>query len=55
VVSVIVFCVVLFVLAPIWAPITTLRTGGGALCIGANGPRPRVGRSVTWCRARVPA
>jgi hypothetical protein len=30
------------------------RTGGGALCTGADGPRPGAGRSVTWRRARVP-
>jgi hypothetical protein len=28
------------VLAPIRALITTLRTSGGALCTGADGPRP---------------
>jgi hypothetical protein len=28
------------VLALIQAPITAMRTGGGALCIGADGPRP---------------
>jgi hypothetical protein len=30
------------------------RTSGGALCTGADGPRPGVGRSTTWRRARVP-
>jgi hypothetical protein len=30
------------------------RTSGGALCIGADGPRPGAGRSTTWRRARVP-
>jgi hypothetical protein len=29
------------------------RTGDGALCTGADGPRPGAGRSATWCRARV--
>jgi hypothetical protein len=32
---------------------TLIRTGGGALCIGADGPRLGAGRSVTWRRARV--
>jgi hypothetical protein len=26
------------------------RTGGSALCTGADGPRPGAGRSVTWYR-----
>jgi hypothetical protein len=26
------------------------RTGGGALCRGADGPRPGVGQSAAWCR-----
>jgi hypothetical protein len=30
-----------------------LRTGGGALCTGADGPWLGVGRSTTWGRARV--
>jgi hypothetical protein len=30
-----------------------MRTDGGALCIGADGPRPGARRSVTWRRARV--
>jgi hypothetical protein len=30
-----------------------LRTGGGALYTGADGPRPGAGRSATWGRARV--
>jgi hypothetical protein len=42
------------VLAPIPAPITALRTGDGAFCIGVDGPRPGAGRSATWSRARVP-
>jgi hypothetical protein len=42
------------VLTPIRAPITVLRTGGGALGTVADGPRPGVGRSATWSRARVP-
>jgi hypothetical protein len=41
------------VLAPIRAPITALRTSGGALSTGANGLRLGVGRSATWHRARV--
>jgi hypothetical protein len=31
----------------------SIRTSGGALCIGADGPRPGAGRSATWCEARV--
>jgi hypothetical protein len=31
-----------------------MRTGGGALCTGADDPRPVDGRSATWHRARVP-
>jgi hypothetical protein len=30
-----------------------VRTGGGALCTGADSPRPGAGRSATWSRARV--
>jgi hypothetical protein len=30
-----------------------MRTGGGALCTGADDPQPGVGRSSTWGRARV--
>jgi hypothetical protein len=30
-----------------------VRTGGGALCTGADGSRPGARRSVTWGRARV--
>jgi hypothetical protein len=29
------------------------RTGSGALCAGANGPRSGAGRSVAWREARV--
>jgi hypothetical protein len=28
---------------------------GGALCIGADCPRPGAGRSAVWCKARAPA
>jgi len=28
------------------------RTGGGALCTGADGPRPGTGRSATWSRGK---
>jgi hypothetical protein len=31
----------------------SIRTSGGTLCIGADGPRPGAGRSATWCEARV--
>jgi hypothetical protein len=44
----------IIVLAPIRAPITALRTGGGALCTGADGPRPGAGWIATQSRARVP-
>jgi hypothetical protein len=30
-----------------------VRTGGGALCTDADGPRPGAGRSATWSGARV--
>jgi hypothetical protein len=30
-----------------------VRTDSGALCTGADGPRPGAGRNVTWGRARV--
>jgi hypothetical protein len=33
-------------LAPIRTPITAMRTGGGALCGGADGPRPGAGARV---------
>jgi hypothetical protein len=43
------------VLAPNWAPITAMSTGGSAaLCTGAYGTRPGAGWSATWHRARVP-
>jgi hypothetical protein len=43
------------VLAPNWAPITAMRTGGGAaLYTGVYGPRPGARQSATWHRARVP-
>jgi hypothetical protein len=29
-----------------------MRTGGSALCTGADGPRPGAGRSATWRKAR---
>jgi hypothetical protein len=29
------------------------RTGGGALCTGADGPREGAGRSAAWCEAAV--
>jgi hypothetical protein len=34
------------VLAPIWAPITVMCTGGGALYVNMDGPQPRAGRSA---------
>jgi hypothetical protein len=36
-----------FLLTPFRAPITITRTGGGALCTGADGPQPEAGRSAT--------
>jgi hypothetical protein len=36
------------VLAPIQASITAMRISGGALCEGADGPRPGIERSATW-------
>jgi hypothetical protein len=41
-------------LALIRTPITALRTGGGALCTGADGAWPGTERSAAWCRTRVP-
>jgi hypothetical protein len=41
------------VLALIWAPITAMITGGGALYTGTDGPWPGAGRSAAWRRARV--
>jgi hypothetical protein len=41
-------------LTPFRAPITITRTGGGALCRGADGPRPGARRSATWYRGLVP-
>jgi hypothetical protein len=37
-------------LTPFRAPITITRTGGGALCRGADGPRLGDGWSATWDR-----
>jgi hypothetical protein len=31
---------------------TLNKNRGGALCIGADGPRAGAGRSATWCEAR---
>jgi hypothetical protein len=42
------------VLVPFLGANHSVRTGGGALCTGADGPRPGAGRSATWLRARVP-
>jgi hypothetical protein len=38
------------VLVPIRTPITTMKTGGGALRGGADGSRSGVRRSATWRR-----
>jgi hypothetical protein len=40
-------------LVPFWGANHSARTSGGALCAGANGPRPGAGRSATLRRARV--
>jgi hypothetical protein len=36
-----------------WAPITARCTDGGALCGGADSPRPRAGRSATCGRSEI--
>jgi hypothetical protein len=38
------------VLVPFWGANHCVRTGGGTLCRGADGPRPEAGRSATWYR-----
>jgi hypothetical protein len=35
-------------LVPFWGANHCVRTGGGALCRGADGPRSGAGRSATW-------
>jgi hypothetical protein len=40
--------VLTFLLVPIRAPITSMNISCGALYEGADGPRPRAGRSATW-------
>jgi hypothetical protein len=40
-------------LIPFWRRQLLKRTGGGALWSGADGPRPRAGRSATWREAAV--
>jgi hypothetical protein len=40
-------------LTPFWGANHSTRTSGGALCTGADGPRPGAGRSAAWCEARV--
>jgi hypothetical protein len=41
------------VLTPFRSAKYSRRTGGGALWSGADGPRPRAGRSTTWREAAV--
>jgi hypothetical protein len=36
-----------------WGANHSTRTSGGALCTGADGPRPGVERSAAWREARV--
>jgi hypothetical protein len=40
-------------LTPFWRRQLLKRTSGGALWSGADGPRPRAGRSATWREAAV--
>jgi hypothetical protein len=40
-------------LTPFWRRQLLKRTGGGALCTGADGPRAGAGRSAAWCEAVV--
>jgi hypothetical protein len=40
-------------LTPFWGVNHSTRTSGGALCAGADGPRPGAGWSVAWREARV--
>jgi hypothetical protein len=42
------------VLTPFSGAKHCVRTGGGALCRGADGPRPGGGQSATWYRDCVP-
>jgi hypothetical protein len=35
---------------PFWGRQSLNTNRGGALCIGADGPRPEAGRSATWNR-----
>jgi hypothetical protein len=44
---------ILLVLTPFWRRQLLKRTSGGALWSGADGPRPRAGRSATWREAAV--
>jgi hypothetical protein len=39
-------------LASFWSANHSIRTGGGTLCTGADGPRAGAGRSAAWCEAR---
>jgi hypothetical protein len=41
-------------LTPFWGANHSIRTSGGALWSGMDGPRHRAGRFATWRRARVP-
>jgi hypothetical protein len=42
-------------LTPFYGANHSTRISVGALCIGADGPRPRARRSAAWREARVPA
>jgi hypothetical protein len=41
-------------LTPFWGANHSIRTCVGALCTGADDPRPGARRSAAWCEARVP-
>jgi hypothetical protein len=41
-----------YLLTPFSGAKHSTRTGGGALCTGADGPRPGTGRSATWSRGK---
>jgi hypothetical protein len=46
-----IYIYILLLLTPFWRRQSLKRTSGGALWSGADGPRHRAGRSVTWREA----
>jgi hypothetical protein len=46
--------IITVLLVSFWGTNHSIRTGGGALWSGADGPRHRPRRSATWREARVP-